>query len=93
LIWTSGGNIDDQHLEQFALWWGAFVIHARMEHTSVGQLKRNVVSNLTLRGIDVPDVLRPQTYEILNILKEALIEYRVGGFGINVASHEAKFDF
>ena len=93
LIWTRGGNLEEQALEQFALVVDGVIAHVRLDHESDGTFATHVNSRWHLRGIDIPPELEARRGEVLALLRDALIEYKVGGLPVRVNSHAASFDF
>ena len=93
LIWTRGGNMEDQTLEQFALVVDGTVVYVRLDHEADGAFSSHVNSRWHLRGIDIPPELEPRRQDVLALLRDALTEYKVGGLPVRVNSHAASFDF
>lgn len=93
LIWTLGGNEEEQNVHHFALWWRGDVVHVKLERDAVGQNKTHVTSTWRLKQLRLPSHLESSRAEVVEVLKEALTEYKVAGAGVRVASHEAKFEF
>jgi hypothetical protein len=61
--------------------------------TREGRASEKVTTTWRLRGLDLPAELANKRDEVIAVLKEALIEYKVSGIGVPVADHTAIFEF
>jgi hypothetical protein len=93
LVWTRGGNEDERSIEQFALSIRGSVCHVKLDHLWVGDPKSHRESTWRLKSLDLPKSLEASRAEVIQILKDALAEYRIGGISVPTVSHNAKFKF
>lgn len=93
LVWTRGGTEEERNAQHFALQWKGQIVYAKLEREAVGLNANHVTSTWRMKHLTIPPSIEASRNEIIEALKQALTEYKVGGIGVHVASHEAKFEF
>jgi hypothetical protein len=93
LMWMKRGREEFAGRQMFALWWKGEVLPVYTESEGSGRLDEKTTTIWHSAGIELPTELAWQREEIIQVLKEALTEYKVSGIGVPVADHTAVFEF
>lgn len=93
LLWIEAEREEFAGEETFILWWNGLIVPVYTFKTREGRASEKVITTWRLRGIDLPPELSEKYDEVIAVLKEALIEYKVFGIGVPVADHTAVFEF
>ena len=93
LIWMDAGREEFSARQTLLLWWQGISVFVRLLSATTGTLGSQVTSRWQLQQINLPPELVTKRTEILDVLKEALVAYKVSGIGLPVPRHTATFEF
>lgn len=94
LMWIRRGREEESDHVEFALWWHMQLIEVELITVEEGgSYSAKSYIRWGLETIKLPSSLESQRSEILEVLKEALIEYKAFGMGVPVTDHTVSFDF
>lgn len=92
LRWIKSGREEFASRVTMVLWWHGEIIPVYLEVSGTGDYSKPTTTVWSLSGIELSGVLEPSRDEILQALRDALTEYKVG-VGVDVADHTAVFEF
>lgn len=94
LMWIRRGLEEESDHVEFVLWWRKQLIEVELITVEEGgSYSAKSYIRWGLGAIKLPSGLESQRSDILEVLKEALIEYMAFGIGVPVTDHTVSFDF
>ncbi|WP_168846049.1 hypothetical protein [Sphingomonas sp. S2M10] len=91
LMWIKGGREEFYQRQNFCLWWKGCIISLDLLQSENGF--SDTTWDLVSSSFTIPEGVIEGRDKIVSLLKEALIEYKHAGIGMDVPDHKATFLF